>query len=298
VNARHGPEPGLRVYTHLSDRYGSFHAKVISATASEAPHVLDGLMDAGMAPEGGHAHYTDTGGATGHVFALCHLLGYRFVPRIRDLRDRRLGTLERPARYPTIEPILGRPIKADAIRESWEDVIHLAASIRARATLPSAMLKRLAAYKRQNRLDLALGEIGRLERAFFTLDWLESPELRRRCHAGLNKSETRHVLAQAVFAHKQGRLVERSLADQEHRASGLNLIIAAIACWNTICLDRAVDRLRGQGVSVPKHLLPHISPLGWGHVALTGDDLWDSGTTDPLGFRPLNEPFGQLDPAA
>ena len=43
----------------------------------------------------GYAHYTDIGGATDHVFALCHLLGYRFVPRIRDLRDRRLGILER-----------------------------------------------------------------------------------------------------------------------------------------------------------------------------------------------------------
>jgi len=30
------------------------------------------------------------------------------------------------------------------------------------------------------------------------LDWLESPELRRRCHAGLNKSEQRHFLAQVI----------------------------------------------------------------------------------------------------
>jgi TnpA family transposase len=297
VNAKYGPEPGLRVYTHLSDLYGSFHAKVISATTSEAPHVLDGLVAAGTDPDG-HAHYTDTGGATDHVFALCHLLGYRFMPRIRDLHDRRLGTLERSIRYPALEPILGRPIRTDFIRESWDELVHLAASIQARATLPSAMLKKLAAYKRQNRLDLALGELGRLERTFFTLDWLESPELRQRCHAGLNKSEARHVLAQAVFTHKQGRIVDRTLENQEHRTSGLNLVIAAIAYWNTIHLDRAVDRLRGQGVSVPEHLLPHISPLGWSHIALTGDYLWDSALRDPLGFRPLNEPPGQVDPAA
>ena len=35
-------------------------------------------------------HYTDTGGATEHVFGLCHLLGFRFAPRLRDLADRRL----------------------------------------------------------------------------------------------------------------------------------------------------------------------------------------------------------------
>ena len=26
-------------------------------------------------------HYTDTGGATDHIFGLCHLLGFRFAPR-------------------------------------------------------------------------------------------------------------------------------------------------------------------------------------------------------------------------
>jgi TnpA family transposase len=39
-------------------------------------------------------------------------------------------------------------------------------------------------------------ELGRIERTLFMLDWLESPELRQRCHAGLNKSEQRHALAQ------------------------------------------------------------------------------------------------------
>lgn len=29
-------------------------------------------------------------GFTDHVFALCHLLGFRFAPRIRDLADKRL----------------------------------------------------------------------------------------------------------------------------------------------------------------------------------------------------------------
>jgi hypothetical protein len=70
-----------------------------------------------------------------------------------------------------------------------------------------------------------------------------------------------------VFAHQQGRIIGRTLEDQEHRASGLNLVIAAIACWNTIYLDRAVDRLRSRGVSVPEHLMPHVSPPGWGYIA-------------------------------
>ncbi|GLS24282.1 hypothetical protein GCM10007874_73040 [Labrys miyagiensis] len=89
VNAQHGNEPGVAFYTWISDQYGPNHTKVIAATASEAIHVLDGLLyhQTGLAVD---EHFTDTGGATDHVFGLFHLMGYRFAPRLRDLKDRRL----------------------------------------------------------------------------------------------------------------------------------------------------------------------------------------------------------------
>ncbi len=37
-------------------------------------------------------HYTDTNGYTEHVFAMCHLLGFRFAPRMRDLPEKKLYT--------------------------------------------------------------------------------------------------------------------------------------------------------------------------------------------------------------
>jgi hypothetical protein len=44
INAHYGDEPGVKFYTHLSDRYAPFHTKVIAATASEAAYVLGGLL--------------------------------------------------------------------------------------------------------------------------------------------------------------------------------------------------------------------------------------------------------------
>ena len=52
--------------------------------------------------------------------------------------------------------------------ECWDEVVRLAASLKARTVAPSVMLKKLSAYQRQNRLDFALQEIGRIERALFT----------------------------------------------------------------------------------------------------------------------------------
>jgi hypothetical protein len=139
--------------------------------------------------------------------------------------------------------------------------------------------------------------VGRIERTLFTLDWPESPELRQRCQAGINKSEARHALAQAVFVHKQGRIADRTLQNQEHRASGLNLVIATIALWNTLYMERAVDHLRARDVAAPGALLAYLSPMGWAHVSLTGDYLWAAAQSDG-GFRPLNDPADTLYRAA
>ncbi|ODR92242.1 hypothetical protein A8M32_06270 [Sinorhizobium alkalisoli] len=62
---------------------------MISAATHEAPYVLDGLLHHGSNLSI-MEHYTDTGGATDHVFAFCAMLGFRFCPRLRDFPDRRL----------------------------------------------------------------------------------------------------------------------------------------------------------------------------------------------------------------
>ena len=53
-------------------------------------------------------------------------------------------------------------------------------------------------------------------------------DLRRRANAGLNKGETRNALARAIFFSRFGEMRDRSSESQVYRASGLNLLIAAI----------------------------------------------------------------------
>jgi len=53
-------------------------------------------------------------------------------------------------------------------------------SLKAGIVAPSVILRKLAACRRQNQLDLALRELGRIELTLFMLDWLESSKSRRR----------------------------------------------------------------------------------------------------------------------
>ena len=287
-NAKYGSEPGVKFYTHVSDRYAPFHSKVIAANASEAAHVLDGLMHHESSIDI-REHYTDTAGAIDHVFGLCHLLGFRFAPRIRDLADRRLYVVGARTAYKALEPLIGGTIDLRVIAENWDELLRLAASIKAGTVPPSGILRRLAAYPRQNALAKSLKEIGRLERTLFMLDWISDPALRRRTNAGLNKGEARNALARAVFFHRLGKIRDRTFENQRYRASGLNLAVAAIILWNTVYLGRAVDELRSRGEIVSDELLAHVAPLGWEHIAFNGDYVWPA---EPLGnaFRPLRTP--------
>ena len=245
MNARYGPDPGLGFYTHVSDQHGPCSVRVISATSHEAFYVLDGLMHHGTALRIG-THFVDTGGSSDHVFILCAMLGFRFCPRLRDFPDHKLATLEPASAYKTLAPLLGRRIRTEVIRGHWDEILRLVASLRAGTVLPSAMLKRLAAHQRQNKLALALQELGRIERTLFMLDWLESPRLRQRRHAGLNKSEQRHALAHVVCTFKQGRIADRGQEAQQFRASGLNLAIAAIVYWNSTYIATDVVPINSQ----------------------------------------------------
>ena len=156
-------------------------------------------------------------------------------------------------------------------------------------------MRRLAAYPKQNALAKTLREIGRLERTLFTLDWISDPALRRRSNAGLNKGEARNALARAVFFYRLGEMRDRSFESQAYRASGLNLLVAAIILWNTIYLERAFAELRRQGRDVRPELAKHVAPLGWEHIGLTGDYVWSSADLPADGsFRPLRRKESML----
>lgn len=143
-------------------------------------------------------------------------------------------------------------------------------------------------YPRQNGLAIALRDLGRIERTLFILDWLQNVELRRRVHAGLNKGEARNALARAVFIHRLGEIRDQTFEHQRYRASGLNLVTAAIVLWNTVYLERATSTLRKSGKLADDRLLQFLSPLGWEHVNLTGDYVWrQSRMEDNSQYRPL-----------
>ncbi|MEK3977320.1 Tn3 family transposase [Psychrobacillus sp. FSL K6-2684] len=286
ANPHYGTGKGATIYRFTSDQFSSFYTKIIHTNSRDAIHVLDGLLhhETDLTIE---EHYTDTAGYTDQIFGLTHLLGFKFAPRIRDLSDSKLFTIDKASEYPKLEAILRGQINTKIIKENYEDVLRLAHSIREGTVSASLIMGKLGSYSRQNSLATALREMGRIEKTIFILNYISDESLRRKIQRGLNKGEAMNGLARAIFFGKQGELRERTIQHQLQRASALNIIINAISIWNTLHLTKAVEYQKQAGI-FNEDLLHHMSPLGWEHINLLGEYHFNSEKIVSLdSLRPL-----------
>jgi TnpA family transposase len=119
-------ERAITLYTHTSDQYSVFGTRAISCSAREALYVLDGLLenDTILRP---HEHSTDTHGFTEQLFGLCYLLGYSFMPRLRDLADQQLYRVDPETPPESLRPLLRAGLDLSLLGEQWDQLVRVAA---------------------------------------------------------------------------------------------------------------------------------------------------------------------------
>lgn len=270
-NAKHfGARRGTNIYSHAADIWMPFGKPEVIGTNEEALYAIDALChhesDLHI-----REHYADTAGSTEHVFALASLLGFHFAPRIADALSKKLYLLGEEGISAPLNTLVFDQINKKLIIEQWDEMRRVASSIRHGTVSASLLMRKLAAYPRQNQVAKGLTELGKLERTVFLLEYFRDEALRRRILIGLNKGEALHALAHQLFFGRLGELRDRALEDQIHRASCLHLLMAAVAAWNTIYLTEAFATLRRGGEEIAETAVAHIAPLGWEHINLIGN---------------------------
>ena len=80
----HGMNKGTNTYRFIDERNFLFYSNVFSYSEKEANYVIDGLMHNNVIKS--DIHSTDTDGYSEIVFAVSHLLGFFFAPRIKGLK--------------------------------------------------------------------------------------------------------------------------------------------------------------------------------------------------------------------
>jgi TnpA family transposase len=289
INPKYGSSPGRTFYTHISDQYAPFHTKVVNVGVRDSTYVLDGLLyhESDLRIE---EHYTDTAGFTDHVFALMHLLGFRFAPRIRALGDTKLFIPKGEASYDALRPTISSDkLNIKAIRAHWDEILRLATSIKQGTVTASLMLRKLGRYPRQNACCCA-ARAG-AHRAHAVQLGLAAKRGTTPCvHAWLNKGEARNAMHGGVL-NRLGvpRLPFRAAAlpgQWPQPGDGGH-------CCGSLLPERAANALRGHGHGVDGRAAAVPAPLGWERYNLTGDWLWRSSAKVVRGeIRRYVQPLG------
>ena len=221
-------DKAVTVYTHVSDRIGVFATQLISCAPREATYVLDGLLenDTSLDPR---QHTTDTHGFTEPLWGLCHLLGIDFMPRLKDLSDQRLWRPEGAAIPEDLAALFAGTSETTLLIEQWDQLVRVAASLKARTAPAHVVLQRLTAGGPNDRVAKALTTLGRLVKTRNVLRYLHDAPLRRRIQAQLNRGESRHALARWLFFANQG---EFRTSDYE---AMMNRRVASACCRTRWC---------------------------------------------------------------
>ena len=149
---------------------------------------------------------TDTAGYSDQVFGLFQLLGYQFSPRLADIGSARFWRITRDADYGQLSGLARHQINTDLIATHWDDLLRVAGSLATGTVRASELLRVLQGGGRPTPLGRPVAELGRITKTLYLLAYLDDETYRRRILTQLNRTESRHALARAVFHGQRGQL--------------------------------------------------------------------------------------------
>ncbi len=264
-----GSGRGVTFYNFLSNQFSGIHALVIPGTLRDAPYLLEGVLEQQtiLAPS---EIMSDTSGYSDIIFGLFFLLGYQFSPRLADVGGTRYWRMNNATHYGLLEGVARHQLNTKLIERNWEDVLRVTGSLKMGTVKATELIRVLQAGGRTSTLGRAIGEVGRIAKSLFLLGYLDDENYRRRILTQLNRGETRHTLARAIFHGKRGELRQRYREGQEDQLGALGLLLNVCVLWNTQYMDLSVKGLKSPDQEIKPEDIGRLSPLGYEHINMLG----------------------------
>lgn len=267
----HGNAQGINIYRFIDERGILFYSSVFSSSERDAAFVIDGLLHNENIQS--DMHSTDTHGYTEMIFAVSHLMGVTFAPRIKNIASIQLvnfnkidGQSSNPNEYP-IKP--DYYVRANKIERNWDNILRFIVTIMQRNHRASTILKRLSSYTNQHPLQEALKEFGRIIKSVFVLNYIDDVALRQAIEKQLNKGELANKFASAV-SFSSDEINEAYQENQEIHAMCKTIIQNIIILWNYVELTKIIMRSDGEAKIALLENIRSASILTWRHVNLYG----------------------------
>ncbi|MGW0826688.1 Tn3 family transposase [Streptomyces sp. NPDC002845] len=278
------PQPPVRVapegktelswMTVLTEQAIQLSGRMVSGRPSAALEALSAFTahrSQITAPDTGHpdAIVAEAGTHEDLVFGLLTLSGYSYQPAPHQIRDTRLWRIERSADYGPLQDATRRHIDLALIAEHWEDILRVIGSIHYGTVSAHTALRILTRNGVPTSLGAAIAAFGRIAKTRHLLRLYDNPDFRRRIEAQSRLHKERHELAKRICHGTDGPFPEYH-PGLEDQLGALGLVLNAVALFNTIYIQKIIDKLRAQGQVIPDSEIRQLSPLIYHHINMRG----------------------------
>ena len=170
-----------------------------------------------------------------------------------------------PEEYENLQPILTKVINWDLIRNQYDEMVKYATALRLGTADTEAILQRFTRNNLQHPTYQALAELGRAIKTIFLCQYLESEELRREIHEGLNVVENWNSANSFIHYGRGGEFLSNRLDDQEISMLALHLLQISLVYVNTLMVQ---DVLKEEAwlKRLTKEDYRGLTPLFYSHV--------------------------------
>ena len=232
----------VKIYWHVEKKATCVYSQLQSCSASETTAMIEGIINHNTEMNI-EKQFVDSHGQSLLAFAICHLLDFELLPRLKGIHSKKLYRPYKgqPETYENLKEVMTRPINWEIIGNQYDQMVKYIIAIKEKTASVESILKRFTKDNLKHPTYQAFLELGRAVRTIFICNYLKDYNLRKEIHEGLNVIENWNRINDFIFFGKGGEFSNNRRLSQELSMLCLHLLQNCLVYFNTFIIQEILQ---------------------------------------------------------